>query len=184
MWPDNETGTDFLNFSGVAETVGEIVVQARGRPISIGVSGAWGAGKSSMIKLIRHGLENRPEGQAGNFVFVEFNAWLYQGYDDARAALLEAIASTLAHEAQERKTGVDKAQGAARPRKLASGGKTHCKFRIGPLTWITSSRPDRRSLPARQPNADRRGRSRDDCRRRKDCRESWQGNRRTVQTQT
>ena len=32
-----------------------------------------------MIKLIRHGLENRPEGQAGNFVFVEFNAWLYQG---------------------------------------------------------------------------------------------------------
>ena len=63
-----------------------------------------------MIKLIRHGLENRPEGQAGNFVFVEFNAWLYQGYDDARAALLEVIASTLAHEAQERKTGVDKAQ--------------------------------------------------------------------------
>ena len=110
MWPDNETGTDFLNFSGVAETVGEIVVQARGRPISIGVSGPWGAGKSSMIKLIRHGLENRPEGQAGNFVFVEFNAWLYQGYDDARAALLEVIASTLAHEAQERKTGVDKAQ--------------------------------------------------------------------------
>ena len=89
MWPDNETGTDFLNFSGVAETVGEIVVQARGRPISIGVSGAWGAGKSSMIKLIRHGLENRQEGQAGNFVFIEFNAWLYQGYDDARAALLD-----------------------------------------------------------------------------------------------
>ena len=97
MWPDNETGTDFLNFSGVAETVGEIVVQARGRPISIGVSGAWGAGKSSMIKLIRHGLENRPEGQAGNFVFVEFNAWLYQGYDDARAALLEVIATCASH---------------------------------------------------------------------------------------
>ena len=110
MWPDNETGTDFLNFSDVAETVGEIIVQARGRPISIGVSGAWGAGKSSMIKLIRHGLENRPEGQAGNFVFVEFNAWLYQGYDDARAALLEVIASTLAEEAQKRKTGIDKAQ--------------------------------------------------------------------------
>ena len=50
-----------------------------------------------MIKLIRHGLENRPEGQAGNFVFVEFNAWLYQGYDDARAALLEVIATCASH---------------------------------------------------------------------------------------
>lgn len=37
MWADNETERDFLNFSGVADTVAEIVVQARGRPISIGV---------------------------------------------------------------------------------------------------------------------------------------------------
>ena len=44
MWPDNETERDFLNFSGVSDTVAEIVVQARGRPISIGVSGAWGIG--------------------------------------------------------------------------------------------------------------------------------------------
>ena len=52
MWPDNETGRDFLNFSGVADTIAEIVVQANGRPISIGVSGSWGSGKSSMIKLV------------------------------------------------------------------------------------------------------------------------------------
>lgn len=110
MWADNETGRDFLNFSGVAETVGEIIIQAGGRPISIGVSGAWGVGKSSMIKLIRSALEERTEGQDGNFIFVEFNAWLYQGYDDARAALLEVIASALAEEAEKRKTGVDNAK--------------------------------------------------------------------------
>lgn len=39
-----------------------------------------------------------------------FNAWLYQGYDDARASLLEVIATTLAREANKRKTGVEKAQ--------------------------------------------------------------------------
>ena len=38
MWADNETTRDCLNFSGVADTVAEIIVQARGRPISIGVS--------------------------------------------------------------------------------------------------------------------------------------------------
>src|SRR6202521_5540365 len=108
MWPDNETERDFLNFTGVSDTVAEIIVQAHGRPISIGVSGAWGVGKSSMIKLIRRALEKRAEGNKSNFVFVEFNAWLYQGYDDARAALMEVIADTLRKEAEARKTGLEK----------------------------------------------------------------------------
>src|SRR6267142_541188 len=110
MWPDNETDRDFLNFTGVAETVAEIIVQAQGRPISIGVSGAWGVGKSSMIKLIRGSLTQRAEKGERDFIFVEFNAWLYQGYDDARAALMEVIASTLAEEAEKRKKGVEKAK--------------------------------------------------------------------------
>lgn len=109
MWADNETDRDFLNFTGVADTVAEIIVQAEGKPISIGVSGAWGTGKSSMIRLIRRGLAGRTEGRAANFIFVEFNAWLYQGYDDARAAVLEVIATKLAEEAAARKTGVEKA---------------------------------------------------------------------------
>lgn len=109
MWPDNETTRDFLNFSGVADTVAEIIVQARGRPISIGVSGAWGIGKSSLIKLTRESLVRRPrkEGER-EFIFVEFNAWLYQGYDDARAALMDVIATKLEEEAKERGKAVEK----------------------------------------------------------------------------
>lgn len=107
MWTDNETELDFLNFTGVADTVAEIVVQANAQPISIGVSGAWGVGKSSMIRLIRRSLDRR---ENSNFIFVEFNAWLYQGYDDARAALMEVIGSTLAEEAQKRQKGIEKAK--------------------------------------------------------------------------
>src|SRR5580658_5654682 len=110
MWPDNETDRDFLNFTGVADTVAEIVVQADGRPISIGISGAWGVGKSSMIKLVRRSVAQRAKEGERDFIFVEFNAWLYQGYDDARAALMEVIGSTLAEEAQERQKGVEKAK--------------------------------------------------------------------------
>ncbi|AOK60167.1 ATPase [Burkholderia ubonensis] len=111
MWPDNETELDFLNFSGVADTVAEIIVQAHGRPISIGVSGAWGVGKSSMIQLTKRSLAQRPmtDGER-QFIFVEFNAWLYQGYDDARAALMDVIATKLEAEAEARETGVDKAK--------------------------------------------------------------------------
>ncbi len=110
MWPDNETDRDFLNFTGVADTVAEIIVQAKGRPISIGVSGAWGVGKSSMIKLVRRSLKERSDKDKSGFIFVEFNAWLYQGYDDARAALMEVIGETLIAQADKRKKGLDKAK--------------------------------------------------------------------------
>jgi predicted KAP-like P-loop ATPase len=64
-----------------------------------------------MIKLVRRALASRTEeGRPSQFMFVEFNAWLYQGYDDARAALMEVIATTLKKEAEERKSGVDKVQ--------------------------------------------------------------------------
>lgn len=110
MWTDNETTEDFLNFSGIAKTVAEIIEQAKTRPISIGVSGVWGVGKSSMIKLVRAELAQAPKNKGNDlsrYVFVEFNAWLYQGYDDARAALIEVVAETLAKEAEERKTGTE-----------------------------------------------------------------------------
>lgn len=109
MWSDNETDRDLLNFQGVADTVAEFILQANGAPISVGVSGAWGVGKSTMIQLTRAAItEKRPADDPTEFVFVEFNAWLYQGYDDARAALLDVIAATLEAVAEERKSGIDK----------------------------------------------------------------------------
>ncbi len=107
MWTDNETDRDFLNFTCTADTVAELVIQANNHPVSIGVSGQWGVGKSSMIKLIRKSLEAK---NSNSFVFVEFNAWLYQGYDDARAALMEVIANSLTEEANSRQKGIEKAK--------------------------------------------------------------------------
>lgn len=107
MWTDNETDIDFLNFSCTADTVAELIIQARNNPVSIGVSGQWGVGKSSMIKLIKKSLNDK---DGDSFVFVEFNAWLYQGFDDARAALMEVIANTLNEEAESRQKGLDKAK--------------------------------------------------------------------------
>jgi len=143
MWPDNETERDFLNFSGVADTVAEIIVQARGRPISIGVSGAWGIGKSSMIKLTQASLAARPrkEGER-EFVFVEFNAWLYQGYDDARAALMDVIATRLEKEAKAREKAIDKAKALVkrvnwlRAAKLVAGSTVAMSLGLPPTGLI------------------------------------------------
>lgn len=109
MWADNQTTRDFLNFEGVATSIAQLIFQADCQPVSIGVSGAWGVGKSSLLGITKHMLQ-QPEYKPGDrkYVFVDFNAWLYQGFDDARAALLDVVASTLAHEAEERRTAVDK----------------------------------------------------------------------------
>ena len=122
MWPDNETERDFLNFSGVADTVAEIIVQARGRPISIGVSGAWGIGKSSMIKLRDPPQRPRKEGER-DFVFVEFNAWLYQGYDDARAALMDVIAHEARRRSRNPRSAIDKVKSLGRRIKWLRAAK-------------------------------------------------------------
>ena len=107
MWSDNETNRDFLNFRCVADTAAEMIVQANGQPLSMGVSGGWGAGKSSMLKLISDSLEERGDNR---YLFVEFNAWLYQGYDDARAALMEVIARRLIKHGEKSQKGLDKAK--------------------------------------------------------------------------
>ena len=107
MWSDNETNRDFLNFRCVADTAAEMVVQANGQPLSLGVSGGWGVGKSSMLKLISDSLKDRGDDR---YLFVEFNAWLYQGYDDARAALMEVIARQLIERGEETQTGLEKAK--------------------------------------------------------------------------
>lgn len=143
MWPDNETELDYVNFGGVADTVAEIIVQARGRPISIGVSGAWGVGKSSLIKLTQASLTRRPrtEGER-EFIFVDFNAWLYQGYDDARAALMDVIASKLEVEAKARSKGLDKARALLkrvnwlRVAKLVAGSAVSMSLGLPPVGLI------------------------------------------------
>ncbi len=108
MWHDVETNKDLLNFTIVADTAAQLVRESAGQPLSIGVSGNWGTGKSSLVKMIGASLK-KADADEGKYVFLEFNAWLYQGYDDARMALLQSVADKLLAEAEERKTHVDKA---------------------------------------------------------------------------
>lgn len=107
MWHDVETTKDLLNFAVVAEMAAQLVRESGGEPISIGISGNWGTGKSSLVKMIGNSLKAGDTDQ--KYVFLEFNAWLYQGYDDARMALLQSVADKLVAESQSRKTNVEKA---------------------------------------------------------------------------
>ncbi len=108
MWHDIETTEDLLNFKVVADAAAKIVIDSKEQPLSIGVSGTWGTGKSSLVKMIGKSLSESDEGQ--KFLFLEFNAWLYQGYDDARMALLQSVSDKLTQFAEDNKTDLDKAK--------------------------------------------------------------------------
>ena len=52
MWNDVETTQDLLNFKVVADTAAQMIKDGNGQPVSIGVSGSWGVGKSSLVQMI------------------------------------------------------------------------------------------------------------------------------------
>lgn len=91
MWADTETNTDFLNYSEVAELIAELIASADLLPMSLGVFGGWGVGKSTTLQLVQGELAKVPE----QYLVIKFDAWLYQDFDDARAALMSVIAAEL-----------------------------------------------------------------------------------------
>lgn len=115
MWHDNETAIDYLNFGVVADACASMLTQAKGEPISIGVSGGWGTGKSSLVKMIATRLKapsgvvpNKSNKPANDFVVLTFNPWLYQDFESARSALLQIVGDEIVKLAKENEKIADK----------------------------------------------------------------------------
>jgi predicted KAP-like P-loop ATPase len=87
MWSDNETTEDLLGFKVHADLIIDVIKDDQVLPVTIGVFGDWGSGKSSIMKIIQEELNKLED---GTFVLY-FNGWVFEGYDDAKAALLESI---------------------------------------------------------------------------------------------
>lgn len=121
MWIDVETLDDLLNFQMVADTAAKVIESAGDQPISIGVSGDWGAGKSSLSKMIVESLRKNSSGT--KYIFIEFDAWLYQGFDDAKMALLQKVSDCLFEEAKNDKKLLEKVKDFAKRINLLRMGK-------------------------------------------------------------
>ena len=52
MWADVDTKQDFLNYSEVADLVVDVIRDPNMRPVTVGVFGSWGTGKSTLLNLI------------------------------------------------------------------------------------------------------------------------------------
>ncbi len=86
MWKDSESDLDYLNFNNLAEQVVEISKDDNLSPATIGIYGDWGSGKSTLMKIVKKSLD-----ADDNTLTVEFNGWLFEGYEDAKTALCGTI---------------------------------------------------------------------------------------------
>lgn len=86
MWTDNVTDLDFLGFDVHANLIKELIKDEKMLPLTIGLFGDWGSGKSSILEVLKGEIEKEPKTAC-----LYFNGWVFEGYDDAKAALLEAI---------------------------------------------------------------------------------------------
>lgn len=103
---DNETKIDMLNNKAIARTVAEVIRECDDRPISIGVHGDWGAGKSSILVMVEDELSSKSN-KDNNVVCIRFNGWQHQGFEDAKIALMSAIISELSKNQKLTQKGKD-----------------------------------------------------------------------------
>lgn len=112
MWHDNETTVDYVNFRLVAKACAELIRETGGEPISVGISGGWGMGKSSLVRMVASELsDHEPEESKGEkYIVITFNPWLYQGFEDARTALLQTVGDAVLKQAEKDAGLLDKAK--------------------------------------------------------------------------
>jgi putative protein kinase ArgK-like GTPase of G3E family len=55
--PDNETRVDLLNNEAIATTIVSLLRERPDHPVTVGVHGDWGAGKSSILEMIEARLD-------------------------------------------------------------------------------------------------------------------------------
>lgn len=86
MWSDNESTLDFLGFQHLADGVVALVGNDSLLPVTIGVYGDWGSGKSTLLGMVKSELEKDKA-----TLVLSFNGWLFEGYEDAKTALMGSI---------------------------------------------------------------------------------------------
>ena len=100
MWIDNASDIDVLFYEPYADVISEMALNKEYKPLTIGVFGVWGAGKSTLLKLVEQKITTEtPEKK--QTICVNINAWSFEGYEDAKVAVMESLLQELKKEAPD-----------------------------------------------------------------------------------
>lgn len=94
MWSDKETDRDFLGYQVHADLLKNVVCNPKNLPITIGLYGDWGSGKSSVLKLIKKSIDE-DDRIKDKTIILYFDGWSFESFDDAKMALIQGIVDQL-----------------------------------------------------------------------------------------
>jgi len=58
FWSDNPSALDLLGFADVTAPIAEAVIRDKLDPVTVGIEGDWGSGKSSILAILGKQLED------------------------------------------------------------------------------------------------------------------------------
>jgi len=95
--PISDSAADYFGFATFATALAEIIDnEGTGTPLTIALSAPWGAGKTSVAKMIENELRDRVDDRkgAGRRIICRFNAWEHDDAPHLGAALAAQVART------------------------------------------------------------------------------------------
>ena len=107
MWSDKETTEDLLGYIVHASLIKNVVTNEKNLPITVGLYGDWGSGKSSILRILEQQLK-----EDNDTVVVYFDGWSFESFDDAKMALIQGIVDALEKDERFYEKVKDKADGA------------------------------------------------------------------------
>ena len=95
MWADNETEDDYLGFGDLVDEIVVALTEARLLPLTVGVYGDWGSGKSSVLRMVRKEIDGLDKGDR-EILSAWFNPWQHESYAEIKAAFIDTVLNGLA----------------------------------------------------------------------------------------
>lgn len=96
MWSDREADRDLLNYSSYVAVLSEICTHDDLAPLTLGIFGFWGSGKTSLMKMLKKSIDDAVATNRSKTLW--FNAWKYEGREEAQSALIHAVLAKLSED--------------------------------------------------------------------------------------
>lgn len=118
LWSDEPAKVDYLAARAIAETVAEAVLDDALDPLSLGLSGPWGSGKTTVLELVSSELQSRSDDD-NRVVVVRTDPWRYDPSVGAKESIIADVLAALAEELESKANETTGGQAKELLKKLA-----------------------------------------------------------------